>query len=76
MCEDWLLIGLVWMQIIFAAEILVIEFALLEHNPEIYVDEVSSVAGVPDRQIVCKANSPIPICRVPELSFLPAPYRG
>ena len=48
--------SLLWIQVIFTAEILVIEFALLEHNPEIYIDEFYSMAGVPDRQIVCKAN--------------------
>ena len=32
-------------------------FALLKYNPEIYPDEFeSSVVGIPDRQIICKAN--------------------
>ena len=29
-------------------------FALLKHNPEIYLDEFQ--AWLPDRQIICKAN--------------------
>ena len=41
------------MQIIFAAERKFLSFALLKHigNPQ-----VSSVVGIPDWQIVCKAN--------------------
>ena len=31
-------------------------FAMLEHNPEIYLDEFQAWLGIPDRQIICKAN--------------------